>query len=183
MKILEKGFGNEVQGTEKLKRLSQERKKVDYIIDKLGLGVDEGIKDTVAILRTMGYPTDSSCAGHTDKHKYAPPYVQIYEPGPDGWKSDIVKQEKWKTANNEHFKKMLPLVEKFNALRDSIPDAKLCLTNIGAFGGFRIESSGVKKDRRKTNIVTEREACSLIRIMQKEMKDFTYFLQQDYLRS
>src|ERR1700691_1390590 len=85
------------QNRDKLSRTQQE---VEKITDKLGKGIEQGIRETVSVLRAMGLETDSSCAGHKeDGEKLGLPYVQVYAPAPDGWKNDWQNkklQELWR---------------------------------------------------------------------------------------
>lgn len=52
------------------------RREVHQFKDKLGMPVDRGIVETVAILRLLGIHTTSSCAGHSDRVTGGP-YVKF----------------------------------------------------------------------------------------------------------
>ncbi len=43
------------------------RQEINEIGDRLGLGIDEGIKETVTAFMVNGFPTSSSCEGHADR--------------------------------------------------------------------------------------------------------------------
>lgn len=52
---------------EKEQRWQEMAARVDKITDKLGMPVDEGIKETVIVLNLLGFPTVQSCEGHTER--------------------------------------------------------------------------------------------------------------------
>lgn len=52
------------------------RKEVDEIVDGLGFGIDEGIKDSVVAFMVNGFPTNASCEGHADR-ALPVPWIQI----------------------------------------------------------------------------------------------------------
>lgn len=52
------------------------RKEIDYIGDRVGRGIDEGIKETVVAFNMNGINTTGSCEGHLD-HGWATPWVQF----------------------------------------------------------------------------------------------------------
>jgi hypothetical protein len=64
--------------SDKRNRWQQEKEIVDRITDKLGLEIDEGIKDCVIALRLQGINTTSSHEGKIDR--YPIPYVDIASP-------------------------------------------------------------------------------------------------------
>ncbi len=53
--------------------------RIDHIVDKLGRGIDEGIKEPVIALNLLGVNTGGSCEGHmpTPKHNSPYPYIDI----------------------------------------------------------------------------------------------------------
>jgi len=54
----------ERNGKEELKRI---RKEVEQITDGLGMPIDKGIKEAVAIFNAVGLYTSDSCDGHIDR--------------------------------------------------------------------------------------------------------------------
>lgn len=50
----------------------QKRAEVDIIADKLGLGIDENIKEAVAAFRAHGFTTSASCEGHLEENQGHP---------------------------------------------------------------------------------------------------------------
>src|SRR4030042_6451766 len=55
----------------------KKRAEVDKIADKLGLGIDEKIKETIAALNINGFPTIQSCEGHFLESSMRAPWVRI----------------------------------------------------------------------------------------------------------
>ena len=55
------------------------RKEVDEIGDRLGLGIDRGIKETITAFMVNKFPTSSSCEGHIDGG-IPTPYVEVSAP-------------------------------------------------------------------------------------------------------
>jgi hypothetical protein len=61
---------------EELKRI---RKEIEQITDGLGMPIDEGIKEAVAIFNAVGLYTSASCEGHIDRGISAP-WIEISAP-------------------------------------------------------------------------------------------------------
>ena len=170
--------------SENLQKLEKVTQEVERIGDKLGLKVDQGIKETVAIIIAMGFPTESSCSGHTNEpgdEGYGFPYVSVYVPAPKGWEEDKTNKElgeKWRQDNLKYRAQMIPLLDEFNKARIYENDSLLHLENMGVFGAFTIESAGVenaKKLREKEEVVIK------IKQFQEEMRLFTEFLKNKFL--
>jgi len=168
--------------SEKKEKFTNALHEVNHTIDKLGLGIDEDIKETVALLRTMGFPTSSSCAGHAEKGKIAIPYIEVYAKAPEGWKDDKAKQGEWRIENEGYQKQMAEVLQQFYTDR-LIPtrDIMINIQKMGIFGGFRINSMG-KGDPSELGIKTEEEMIEKIKQYQNEMTVFTEFLKQNILR-
>ncbi len=150
---------------------------VNHITDKLGRGIDEDIKDTIAILKAMDFHTDSSCAGHaSDEEHLGFPYVRFYTPAPEGWRDDPKKQEQWKESNLLQRQKFIPLLTEFNSTRDINSNALLRMRDIGLYAAFNIQSSGIEG-----NWESKKEVMDAVRLYQKEMDDFTSFLKDKFL--
>lgn len=62
---------------------------VDAMRDRLGMRVDDAIRETVAILNVMGVHTTMSCAGHTDRDTGGP-YVTFIHRDIVRWR-DLVR--------------------------------------------------------------------------------------------
>jgi len=77
------------QESEKLNKLQAMIKEVNSWRDRLGKGVDEGIKETVAMYNVMGIPTSASCEGHFEsesEHGYPVPWVEVEAPDKPKWR-------------------------------------------------------------------------------------------------
>lgn len=62
----------------KLKKLAEMRAFVDTLADAVGNPLDEGIKETVAVLNAADIPTEQSCEGHDDPEQGRPyPWVRV----------------------------------------------------------------------------------------------------------
>ncbi|MGH7490507.1 MAG: hypothetical protein ACREMY_33585, partial [bacterium] len=55
------------------------RREADHIVDALGLGIDEGIKEAVVAFNLLGLNTTASCEGHTD-HGLLTPWIDVAAP-------------------------------------------------------------------------------------------------------
>ncbi len=175
--------GNSEAKNDKIRKLEVVRKEVEFIVDKLGLEIDEGIKESVAVLRAMDFPTISSCAGHTNQEDdgYGVPYIHISEPAPKEWQTKNVTTkilEQWKQENLHHRQKMEILINSFYGLRQTTDDTRLVLRKIGGYEAFRIQSYGGFNSTAKT----VEEAIGKIILYQKEMEAFTTFLNEEYFK-
>ena len=169
---------NKNEYAENQKKYSQELLEVEKLADKLGSRIEEGIKETVAILRAMDFPTSSSCAGHkSDEEGYKIPYVRIYAPAPKGWiedKQNKELRELWKQENEKQREKMEPLLNDFNAAKNISADAKLYTEDIGIFGGFTLKNMAA-------TFISKEDAIEKITLYQEEMANFTKFLKTRFL--
>ncbi len=170
---------------EKQKKWDASRREVNYIVDKLGLGIDEGIKDMVATLRAMDFATSSSCAGHTEsKEERGTPYIEICTKAPVGWKEDKEKQELWRSQNLKQFERFRPLLVEYDTHRNIPADTRLIIWEQGIFGAFRLQSAGVKSKelRNLPEKPTLEEIFEKIKSYQAEMQEFERFLKNKFLR-
>lgn len=165
---------------EKKSQLEAYRNQVELMIDNLGLGVDEGIKETVTVLLSLGLPTSSSCFGHTEENSFSPPYVEICAKAPIGWKDDKDKQKEWKEENIKNANKLISYLDAFYKLRDVTSDSRLTLHNIGIFGGFRLEANGTYLKAEELDLKTKEDIFKKIKQYQEEMTAFTAFLVNQY---
>src|SRR6266849_4234763 len=62
-------FSKEKIWNEKLRAL-------DRVVDRLGQPIDQGIRDTVAVLNCLGFETEASCEGHVNA-KFKAPWIDI----------------------------------------------------------------------------------------------------------
>lgn len=170
--------------TEKYKKRvewEKSRAAIEKITDKLGLGLDEDIKDSVATLNAMGIPTTSSCAGHTNQggEGFGLPYIQIYAPRPKDWEENIEAQNLWIESNKTTYEKMLKLLNEFYENRFVEPDVLLILHPIGIFGGFRLRNSREKKPLDSNN----ENRIKKVMEYQNEMKAFGDFLNDKFMNT
>lgn len=169
-----------LQKPENARKLDNSRKVVEKLVDKLGKHVDDGIKETVAILRAMDFTTTSSCAGHkSEKEGFGLPYIEICTKPQKGWEEDKEKKMIWMEENIKQLEKIKPLLNEFNNIRNPSSDARLGLYAIGVFGAFRIENAGSKKI---TEFKSWDEAVEKVSAYQKEMTGFTEFLKEKFLK-
>lgn len=92
---------------EKELKLQEIRNNVESWADIQGRGIDEGIKETVAIFSASEMPTSDSCEGHIDENGLKPPYVEIEALSqPERWKgvdTAIEEIQPLKESDNEKF--------------------------------------------------------------------------------
>jgi hypothetical protein len=160
--------------------------EVNKITDSLGKGIDEKIKESVCAFLVHGFTTSASCEGHLAKegeeeHGHPYPWVEIYAPKPEGLEEakgeekDRLEQE-WRIKNFEQQRKMMKLLEEFYQNREAPFDARLVFANIGAFGGFRVQSFGAEI----MAILPLKEKQEKLALYRKEMRDFTEFLKRKF---
>lgn len=163
-------------------------KEVDKIADGLDEGVDERIKETVGAFLIHGFTTNGSCEGHMANEEFGLPYpwVEICAPEPEEW-NEAEDEEKerlekeWSIKNLEQQIKMKGfLAEFYNGRKLDLDalDALLVFNAFGAFGGFRVQSFGANM----TAILSPEEQQLKLNRYRKEMKDFTEFLKDKYLK-
>lgn len=160
----------------------RKQEEVDKIVDGLGQGVDDGIKESVVAFVVHNFPTAASCQGHiaedgTEKRGEPYPWVDVCAPEPKGWEKSKKKKEQWVAENSKQRQKMEELLKEFYKDRQNTNDARLSFENIGIFGRFRIKSSGGESIK-SLNLEQQRQ---LQEIYRKEMNDFAEFLKQKFL--
>ncbi len=64
-----------IEYQKKKAKIEQIKLDVEKCVDKLGKGIDEGIKDTVIFLNALDLPTSDSCEGHIERGLPVP-YVE-----------------------------------------------------------------------------------------------------------
>lgn len=69
----------ENQDFEKMREWERVKKEVEMAGDALGMGIDEGIKETTIALNVSGLPTSSSCEGHWGRGILLP-WVKVSAP-------------------------------------------------------------------------------------------------------
>ncbi len=80
---------------EKEAKLQAIRQEVESWGDIKGAGVDEGIKETVAVCNVMELPTSASCEGHLGSESergFPVPWVQVEAPNKPQWRFEHEKE-------------------------------------------------------------------------------------------
>mgnify|MGYP001572842599 CR=1 FL=1 len=168
-----------VEKSEKQKRWEGLETEVEKITDRLGKGIETGIKESVIALKMYEFPTRQSCEGHPEREHGLPyPWVEIVIPAPEGWREDQEKKNAWKRENLKEQKKMLDLLSEFYQNRDTPLDARIVFDPSGALGGFRIQSMGANT----MELLSPEERSRTHQLYKKEMEDFTDFLKERFFK-
>lgn len=126
------------------------------------------------------FPTDQSCEGHIEKDHGLPyPWVQVYAEEPEGYEGTPEMDAKWISSNQVERDKMIPLLEEFYHGRNTEPDTKIIMDDMGQYGAFRLQSQGAAKIRGlpKSELVEKHS------LYVKEMADFGAFLKEKFFNS
>lgn len=102
----------EMMLSQKEQRVIQIRAQVDQVHDLMGLGIDEGIKETLIYLWALGFKTTASCEGHFD-HGMSAPWIDIGERMPKISPHRISIKEKILLRMGILLKKMTAILDKF----------------------------------------------------------------------
>ena len=170
--------------------------------DKLGMGIDQEILETVVVFNALEIPTSASCEGHTD-HGINGPWVDIESKDIELLNEQIKKilveidiKEK-SEASKEEVEKMLLKLHKLDQIRKNknleivkriLNDLELFYKNkeisfdkrliIIFYGSFaRIISQGADMQ----DLEPARFRQEKLLEYQKEMKSFTKFLKEKYI--
>lgn len=162
--------------SEKEARIKEIEKEVEETADKLGMPIDERIKDTVTAFNIWEFPTSQSCEGHLHKEGASFPWIEVYASEPK-IEDKETKEKEWIAENLKQRKKMIELLEEFYKNRETTFDARLDFSNIGAFGAFRIQSMGAEV----MQLFSPEEQKKKIELYRKEMSDLTKFLRDKFL--
>lgn len=181
------------QGGAEKQRIWQEKlNRVELLTDKLGLRVDEGIKETVAAFHLFGINTIASHEGKINR--YPIPYVDVESPdvqeferkldnieggakeseqAEDSLRKEIIHR------NLKERKKIIPLLEEFYAER-KVPYVVRLGIDSQARGWSRIQSQGADFQEIETD---EKVRAKRLHQFQQEMKSFTNFLKDKYFEA
>lgn len=169
----------------------QERlKDVDQLADKLGLGVDEGIKETVAAFHVFEINTIASHEGKIDR--YPVPYIDVEsadiaeldrrlegledKEGEESEREAESIREEILRRNLAERKKIIPLLEEFYSERKVPYEVRLGIDS-KARGWSRIQSQGAEFQEIESDDAARKQR---LRLFQEEMRAFTDFLKGKY---
>lgn len=197
------GFDHSPQQNEKspdsIKQVDPERKKreeelsrirgrVNEITDKLGLGIDSGIREGVVVFNAFGLRTSQSCEGHFgqegEEGKGSPtPWIDVspQEPSNENWYENDQLREKVTNEENALKAKAIKLLDEFYERRNSSYDTRLGFMQIGY--SFRIQSVGSEIFEELTRELSEEQKAKKVAEYKNEMNDFIGFLKNKYLES
>ena len=161
------------------KGLKEIEKRVERIKDAQGKPIEKGIKETDVLLNALGLRTSQSCEGHLEKTYSSAPWVEIYSrlaSTKEGVKTEKIQETKERMEQqNLHFrKKATNLLGMFYQNREVPIEQRLCLSDIGIYHAFRIQSQGAEK----LDNLTKEEQKNKLRRYRQEMQDFTQFLKE-----
>lgn len=170
-------------------KIQSELEVVNSITDKLGKGVDEGIKLLIAVLRVHGFATTSSCYGHED---HGSPFVDIsskiaeefiasetYKNLLDEIESDpgssenirkyTIATKDAKIANEQEGLRLLNLVEGYQEQNETSGII------ISRYGGLHTHKLQTQKGM-FLDIMLLEEKLKVLNILQQEFNSFTTYL-------
>ncbi len=161
-----------------------------HLVDGRGMLVDEDILETVAILRTIGVNTVSSCGGHLDRG-YGPyvwfeakdaaadraRYAEYQRAAKSDTPTDAVREVGRKISRDEiaEKRKLFPYLEEFYATRNSRFANRLLIENHG-FAGTMLHCQGAMLVG-VMGLEPLEVRRRLLKAHQREMRDFTEFLK------
>ncbi len=158
-------------------------KKVGQLVDSLGLGVDEGIQETVAAFHVFNINTTASHEGKIDR--YPIPYIDVESTEAEELfkKLEVNKEVDKKSIRDEIFsknleerKKIIPLLEEFYSDRKVPYEIRIGISSL-ALGWSRIQSQGGDFQEIEKDASVQKKRLEQF---QEEMKAFTDFLKKKY---
>lgn len=162
-------------------QIEEIRFNVEKMCDKLGMPIDEGVKDAVVYLKALDFPTSSSCEGHLvdDEGNDLPrsPYVEVYpeEPEEVDWPDIPEIQQEMSAKAAELKERAQSLLDDFYAAEADVdPDAMLTLWQIAY--GWRFEPVGTEA----LDHLSATDAEALLKKQQEEMQRFAEFLEKKF---
>jgi hypothetical protein len=185
----------------------QKSQEVDLIQDRLGKGVDEGIKETVVAFQVLGINTIQSCEGHMEWGE-GTPWVDVEAPDTRELRQQM--HQAFDTAENangqEHITyeeldklfdhahelrreikrrnvqeaaKVMGYLAEFYNNRDVPLDRRLILNTSALSGSTRIESQGGVFQETASAEIKQQKLAEY----QEEMRAFTEFLKEKHFSS
>ena len=171
----------------KKRRWLQTEMKVNSITDRLDLGIDNRIRESIVALQVLGFVTTASCEGHV-KRGLAAPWINVGRKVPreilirkreaKGYLNDS-DAEKIISVMKKNLKgqiRLMQLLDEFYEERKVSLDVRLALNQFGIYGNSWLKSSGEIFQQIRPKERKEKK----LRRYQREMKDFTEFLKKKY---
>lgn len=177
--------------------------EIGYIVDGLGKPIDSGIFDTVVALNLFNIRTTQSCEGHLD-HGIASPWVQIEAPETDeivslrnrvNELSELIEKLENEGKQDEeltpHYKEIRRLYEQIKRpqlgeiqkaillLKEFYESRQISYEKMLTIHGNRLESQGAQLQ----DIISPENRGQKLLEYQQEMKSFTAFLRNKFIRS
>lgn len=173
--------------TSQLDKWNEGLKQADLIADKLGMPIDEGIKELLIGLWVQQIPTNSSCAGHEDRGVFPYIHIGLTPPLDDIKKIDkpmaiheIFKQfpylDKARKKNLKIHLKLLDLLSEYYKDHYVNEDERIILTAHGVYGVHRVVNQGVLVQ----HVFTNAQKKEKLKKYQAEMQNFGKFLKVKY---
>ena len=192
--------------TQKADCWQETAERISRTVDKLGLPVDKGIKETVIVLNALGISTRASCEGHLDSGTCAP-WVDIASSDPRADVSIVKLSEEAQQECNrnkkteqeiraifaevhkarravkayhmEERRMLMAYLAEFYENRRVPYDHRLIIRPLGTDGKSRLESQGADCQE----VADLEEKAQKLAEYQEEMRDFTAFLKQIFFYS
>lgn len=176
---------SEIEYQKKLTELEEIKKWADNVRDRLGMPIDEGIKDTVIFLNAFGINTVASCEGHLDRGTGAS-YIDIESKEVSELEKQLEqvkrnKREREKIIreierkNLEERQKIMDLLDEFYKNRIVPYDRRLVIQSMERYVS-RLQSQGANLQGIRTEDIKKEKLLEY----HKEMEDFTKFLRDKY---
>lgn len=195
MSIEQNRFGEQYSEQEiRQQRWEELVAEIDQIKDRLGKGIDEGIKEVVIGLRALDVNVTQSCEGHDD-HGTGGPYIDVESPLNTSYENalepmygnfdnketkqkfdDLVNEIEINNLNER--KKLIGLLDEFYANRQTPYEVRLSISPM-ARAWSRLENQGVGLQK----IEMDQEKKDLrLKMFKTEMDDFRDFLKNKFFQ-
>ena len=173
-------------------------RRLDKVVDKRGMPIDAGIKETVAALQCLGFETEASCEGHLHRNrnhadvgwKSLAPWVQVSFL-PAGLRERIRQAQKraggrWNDAQVQHLVKegeaamgagatqIFALLDEFYRQRNVPFERRLILDFYP--DSVRLESQGTEMQQYCSPETQEEK----LKDFREELAEFTEFMKQRF---
>lgn len=170
---------------------------VDKTIDALGIPVEEGIKDTVIALRLLGFETDGSCEGHSDRGVCGPwvgltsKEIEALEPErekifKEAWRHEEeyldFDKEGGKRVREIDAEKLKVQARAMEVVAESYQERRVpydAMIIVDPSINGRIQCMGTEV----ADILPPKEKAAKLKQYQAEMAAFTQFLKDKYFNS